>query len=72
MATREQTGDSEFYRLVLAHNDFTNLPRERLNVVGHAEMICGNNGFSKHDVGEMSFCLVTFADTLVRSVNLAS
>ena len=51
MAAREQTGDSELYRLVLAYNDFTNLLREGLNVIGHAAMICGNNVFRKHDVG---------------------
>ena len=50
MAAREQTGDSELYRLVLAYNDFTNLRRERLNVIGHAGMICGNNAFRKHGV----------------------
>ena len=72
MTAREQTGDSELYRLVLAYNDFTNLLRESLNVIGHAAMICGNNVFRKHDVGGMSFGSVTFADNLVRSVNLAS
>ncbi len=55
MAAREQTGDSKLYRLVLAYNDFTNLLRESLNVIGHAGMICGNNVFRKHDVGGMSF-----------------
>src|SRR5438045_2510210 len=47
MATREQTGDSELYRLVLAYNDFTNLFRESLDVIGHSGMICGNNVFRK-------------------------
>ena len=42
MATREQTGDGEFYRLILAYDNFANLLRERLNVVSHPEMICGN------------------------------
>ena len=65
MAAREQTGDSELYRLVLAYNDFTNLLRESLNVIGHAAMICGNNVFRKHDVGESVFRLVIFADALV-------
>ena len=51
MTAREQTGDRELNRLVLAYNDFTNLPRERLNVIGHSGMICGNNVFRKHDVG---------------------
>ena len=51
MTAREQTGDRELNRLVLAYNDFTNLLRERLNVIGHSEMICGNNGFRKHGRG---------------------
>jgi hypothetical protein len=72
VAAREQTGDRELYRLVLAYNDFTNLLRESLNVIGHSGMICGNNAFRKHDVREISFRPVTFTDTLVRSVNLAS
>ena len=55
VAAREQRGDSELYRLVLAYNDFTNLPRESLNVIGHAATICGNNVFRKHDVGGMDF-----------------
>ena len=69
MTACEQTGHRELYRLVLAYNDFTNLPRERLNVIGHSGMICGNNAFRKHDVGEMSFRLVTFAGALVSSLN---
>ena len=55
MAAREQTGDGELYRLVLAYNDFTNLLRESLNVIGHSGMICGNNVFRKHDVGGIEF-----------------
>ena len=61
MAAREQAGDRELYRLILAYNDFTNLPRERLNVIGHSGMICGNNPFRKQDVREFSFRLVTSA-----------
>src|SRR5215510_10436386 len=72
MAAREQTCDSELDRLGLAYNDFTNLLRESLNVIGHAGMICGNNVFRKQDVGGMSFCLVTFADNVVPALNLAS
>jgi hypothetical protein len=72
VTAREQTGDSELYRLVLAYNDFTNLLRESLNVIGHSGMICGNNVFRKHDAGGISFGPVTSTDTLVRSVNLAS
>jgi hypothetical protein len=48
------------------------LLRESLNVIGHAGTICGNNAFRKHDVGAISFSVVTFADTVVRPVNLAS
>jgi len=70
VTAREQTGDRELNRLVLAYNDFTNLPRERLNVIGHSGMICGNNVFRKHDVGGESFRLVTFAGVLVSSLNL--
>ena len=57
--------------MVLAYDDFTNLPRERLNVIGHSGMICGNNVFRKHDIGGgKSFRLVTFAGVLVSSLNL--
>ena len=55
MAAREQTGDGELYRLVLAYNDFTNLLRENLNVIRHSGTICGDNAFRKHDVRGMSF-----------------
>jgi hypothetical protein len=51
----EQTGDRELYRLVLAYNDFTNLLRESLNVIGHSAMICGNNAFRKHGLGGNEF-----------------
>src|SRR5215475_1177024 len=70
MAAREQTSDSELYRLVLDYDDFTNLLCKSLNVIGHAGMICGNTAFRKHGVGEMSFQLVTFAGSLVSSRNL--
>ena len=52
MTAREQTGDRQFYRLILAYDNFTNLLREGVNVIGHAGTICGNNGFRKHDAGE--------------------
>ena len=45
MTAREQRGDSEFYCLAFAYNDFTNLLRESVNVIGHCGMICGNNAF---------------------------
>jgi hypothetical protein len=69
MAAREQTGDSELYRPGLAYNDFTNLLRERLNVIGHPGLICGNNVFRKHGVGGNEFRLVIFAGALVSSMN---
>jgi hypothetical protein len=50
MTAREQTGDSEFYRLVLAHNNFTNLLCESVNVVGHPEIICRNAAVRKQDM----------------------
>lgn len=50
MAAGEQTGDSEFYRLVLAYDNFTNLLREDVKVVGHPEIICGNDAIRKQDV----------------------
>jgi hypothetical protein len=55
MSAREQTGDSELYRLVLAYNDFTNLLRESLNVIGHAGTICGNNVLSQTRCGGNEF-----------------
>ena len=48
MTARQQTGDSEFYCLDFADDDFTDLLRESVNVIGHAGMICGNNVFRKH------------------------
>ena len=72
MAAREQTGDCEFYRLILAYDNFTNLLREGVNVIGHAVTICGNNGFRKHEAGGVSFRLVTFPNTLVQALNLAN
>jgi hypothetical protein len=47
MTTREQTGDRKFNRLILAYDNFTNLLRERVNVVGHSEIICGNAAIRK-------------------------
>ena len=55
MAAREQTGDGELYRLVLAYDDFTNLVGESLNVIGHSGTIRGNNVFRKHDGGGNQF-----------------
>ena len=42
MTTRKQTRDREFYRLILAYDNFTNLLRESVNMFGHLEIICGN------------------------------
>src|SRR5918996_3684457 len=70
MTAREQTGDRELYCLVLAYNDFTNLLRERLNVIGHRGMICGNNAFRKHDVGGNEFRSYFFTDALVAPLYL--
>jgi hypothetical protein len=47
MTAREQTSDSEFNRLILAYDNFTNLLCESLNVVGHPEIICGNTALRK-------------------------
>ncbi len=52
MAAREQTGDCEFYRLILAYDNFTNLLCERVNVLRHSEMIRGNDAFRKQAYGE--------------------
>jgi len=46
VTAREQTGDREFNRLVLSYNDFTNLLREGINVIGHPEIICGTARFA--------------------------
>jgi hypothetical protein len=54
VTAREQTGDSEFYRLILPYDNFTNLLREGVNVVGHPEMICGNDALRKQDMWEMT------------------
>jgi len=50
VTAREQTGDCEFNRLVLSYNNFTNLLCERVNVVGHPEIICGNAAIRKQDM----------------------
>src|SRR6266487_2088254 len=42
VTTREEAGDCELYRLILAYDNFANLLGERVNVVRHSEMICGN------------------------------
>jgi hypothetical protein len=47
VASREQTGDGELHRLILAYDNFTNLLCERVNVLRHSEMICGNDAFRK-------------------------
>src|SRR3954454_13222221 len=74
MPACEQTGDRELYCLVLAHNDFTNLVRERLNVIGHADMICGNNVFRKHDAGgdEFSACYFCWCSCFVAESDKSS
>jgi hypothetical protein len=69
MAPREQAGNSKLYRLVLANDDFTNLLRESLNVIGHAGTICGSNVFRKHDAGGNEFSACYFASALVSSLN---
>ena len=58
MTAREQTGHSELYCLILAYNDFTNLFCEGVNVVGHGEMICGNDALRKRDILEMAFAFL--------------
>jgi hypothetical protein len=47
---REQTGDCKLYRVILAYDKFANLFCERVNVVCHREMICGNDAFRKRDM----------------------
>src|SRR5437773_9389534 len=52
MAAREQTGDCELYRLILAYDNFTNLLCERVNMLRHSEMICGNVAVRKRGYAE--------------------
>ncbi len=52
MAAREQAGDSEFYRLSLAYDNFTNLLCERINVVGHSRMMSVSDSLRKRDMRE--------------------
>ncbi len=47
MTAREQTDDRKLYRPVLAYNNFTNLLREGVNVIGHYEIISGNTTIRK-------------------------
>jgi hypothetical protein len=60
MAAREQTGNSEFYRLILAYDNFTNLCCEGANVVRHPEMICGNDALRKQDMRKMTSAFLLF------------
>ena len=50
MAAGEQTSDREFYGPVLAYDNFANLLRESVNVIGHSEIICGNDAIRKQDM----------------------
>ena len=52
MAAREQTGDCEFYRLILAYDNFTNLLCECVDVFRHSQMICGNDTVRKRAYAE--------------------
>src|SRR5438034_5937693 len=52
VAAREQTGDCEFYRLILAYDNFTNLFCECVDVFRHSEMICGNDTVRKRGYAE--------------------
>jgi len=47
MAAGEQTCDRELYRLILAYDNFANLLYERVNVVRHCTIICGNSPVRK-------------------------
>ena len=60
VAAREQTGDCEFYRVILTYDNFTNLLCERINVICHSkEMICGNDRVRKRGYAENGFCFLT-------------
>src|SRR5213592_4557627 len=60
VAACEQTGDCEFYRLILTYDNFTNLLCERINVICHSkEMICGNDRVRKRGYAENGFCFLT-------------
>jgi hypothetical protein len=50
MTAGEQTSDSEFNSLILAHDNFTNLLCENVNVILHSEIICGNESIRKQDM----------------------
>jgi hypothetical protein len=53
VAACEQTSDCELYRLILSHNNFTNLLCEGVNVIRHSEMICGNDTVRKQGYPEI-------------------
>jgi hypothetical protein len=50
MTAGEQTSDSEFNSLILAHDHFTNLLYKNVNVIRHSQIICGNDSIRKQDV----------------------
>src|SRR6266699_2320028 len=52
VAACEQTGDCEFYRLILAYDNFTNLLCECVDVFRHSQMICGNDTVRKRAYAE--------------------
>src|SRR6266487_7142775 len=60
MTAREQTGDSEFYRLVLSYNNLANLLGESVNVLAHPEIICGNDALRKQDLRGVDLSVFLF------------
>ena len=66
MAAREQTGDGEFYRLILAYDNFTNLLCEGVNVIRHSGMICGNDTVRKQGYVEIDSINLTGAEDAAR------
>ena len=70
MAAREQTGDCEFYRLILAYNNFANLLCERVNMLRHSEMIRGNDAFRKQAYGKIGEVVAGVGDPAARTSHI--
>ena len=66
VAACEQTRHGELYRLFLAYDHLADLLYERVNGVRHARMICGDNAFRKHHVGELVSALLLLLILLFR------
>jgi hypothetical protein len=60
----EQTSDCKLYRLILADDNFANLPYEGINVVCHSRMIRKNDAIRKRHMPKMHLSFSNFSPFL--------